>query len=96
MAGICIDNYIGCFEHYPNLHVHDATFQRYEDALEWLSTFDKLAGTMRSEREYALLPYLAYTLVPFFPLFSQRDGPRVERPKMDWEVRFTLLVVRDR
>jgi len=41
---------------------------------------------MRSEREYGLLPYLSYTLIPFHPLFSERGGPRVERPKADWEV----------
>ncbi|KAF8590060.1 P-loop containing nucleoside triphosphate hydrolase protein [Ramaria rubella] len=76
---------IGCFEHYLNLRVHDATFQRYEDAHAWLSAFDTFSGTMRSEREYALMPYLPYTLVPFFPLFAERGGPRVERPKADWE-----------
>ncbi|KAF8512266.1 P-loop containing nucleoside triphosphate hydrolase protein [Gautieria morchelliformis] len=76
---------IGCFEHYLNLRVHDATFQRYEDAHEWLSTFDMLSGTMRSEREYALMPYLPYTIVPFFPLFAERGGPKIERPRADWE-----------
>ncbi|KIJ23687.1 hypothetical protein M422DRAFT_104238, partial [Sphaerobolus stellatus SS14] len=75
----------GCFEHYPNLHTHDSNFKRYEDALEWLTTYDSFSGTIRSEREYALMPYLSYTLVPFFPLFSERGGPRVERPKSDWE-----------
>ena len=78
----------GCFEHYLNLRVHDATFQRYESALEWLSAFDTMSGAMRSEREYALMPYLPYTVVPFFPLFAERGGPKVERPKADWEVRF--------
>lgn len=41
---------------------------------------------MRSEREYGLLPYLSYTLVPFYPLFNERGGSKVERPKADWEV----------
>jgi len=45
---------------------------------------------MRSEREYALLPYLAYSIVPFYPLFQERGGPRVERPKADWEVRLIM------
>ena len=49
--------------------------------------FDTLSGTMRTEREYALMPYLPYTIVPFYPLFAERGGPRVERPKADWEVR---------
>lgn len=45
-------------------------------------------GAMRAEREYALIPYLAYPLVAFFPLFQERGGPKVERPKADWEVCF--------
>ena len=77
---------LGCFEHYTNLHRHDATFARYMKANEWLVAYDVLSGAMRSEREYGVLQYLSYTLVPFFPLFQERGGPRVERPKADWEV----------
>jgi chromosome transmission fidelity protein 18 len=77
---------LGCFEHYTNLHRHDATFKRYIKANEWLVAYDVLSGAMRSEREYGVLQYLSYTLVPFFPLFQERGGPRVERPKADWEV----------
>ena len=78
--------FAGCFEHYPSLHRHDATFARYIKAEEWLVAYDMLSGLMRAEREYALLPYLAYTLVAFHPLFQERGGARVERPKADWEV----------
>jgi chromosome transmission fidelity protein 18 len=77
---------LGCFEHYANLHRHDATFARYMKANEWLVTYDVLSGTMYTEREYGVQQYLSYTLVPFFPLFQERGGPRVERPKADWEV----------
>lgn len=77
---------LGCFEHYANLHQHDATFARYKKANEWLVAYDVLSGSMRAEREYGVLQYLSYTLVPFFPLFQERGGPRVERPKADWEV----------
>ena len=77
---------LGCFEHYANLHRHDASFARYMKANEWLVMYDVLSGAMRSEREYGVLQYLSYTLVPFFPLFQERSGPRVERPKADWEV----------
>jgi chromosome transmission fidelity protein 18 len=77
---------LGCFEHYANLRQHDATFARYKKANEWLVAYDVLSGTMRNEREYAMLQYLSYALVPFFPLFQERGGPRVERPKVDWEV----------
>ena len=76
----------GCFEHYANLKRHDANFNRYLRANEWLSTFDLMSGEMRSEREYTLLQYLPYTLVPFYPLFQERGAPKVERPKADWEV----------
>ncbi|KAH9966853.1 P-loop containing nucleoside triphosphate hydrolase protein [Russula dissimulans] len=76
---------LGCFEHYTNLGRHDATFARYEKANEWLVAYDVLSGSMRTEREYGLLQYLSYALVPFFPLFQERGAPRVERPKADWE-----------
>ncbi|KAI0256885.1 P-loop containing nucleoside triphosphate hydrolase protein [Lactifluus subvellereus] len=76
---------LGCFEHYANLHRHDATFARYKKANEWLVAYDVLSGSMRAEREYGVLQYLSYALVPFFPLFQERGGPRVERPKADWE-----------
>jgi chromosome transmission fidelity protein 18 len=78
---------LGCFEHYANLHQHDATFARYMKANEWLVSYDVLSGSMRAEQEYGVLQYLPYALVPFFPLFQERGGTRVERPKADWEVR---------
>lgn len=77
----------GCFEHYATLRKHDANFSRYLKANEWLSTYDLLSGEMRSEREYTLLQYLPYMLVPFYPLFQERGAQKVERPKADWEVR---------
>lgn len=83
----------GCFEHYATLRKHDATFTRYLRAGEWLSTYDVFSGEMRTEREYALLQYLSYMLVPFYPLFQERGAQKVERPKADWEVR---TVLRDR
>ncbi|KAI0723775.1 P-loop containing nucleoside triphosphate hydrolase protein [Cerioporus squamosus] len=76
---------IGCFEHYANLHRHDASFTRYLKGTEWLCRWDGMMGAMRAEREYALLPYLSYPLVAFYPLFQERGGPKVERPKADWE-----------
>ncbi len=42
---------------------------------------------MYTEGEFALSQYLPYTLVPFYPLFQERGGPRVERDQSDWEVR---------
>lgn len=77
---------IGCFEHYTNLRRHDGNFSRYLKANEWLSSYDLMSGEMRTEREYSAMQYLSYMLVPFYPLFQERGGPRVERPKVDWEV----------
>lgn len=77
---------IGCFEHYTNLRRHDGNFSRYFKANEWLSSYDLMSGEMRTEREYSAMQYLSYMLVPFYPLFQERGGPRVERPKVDWEV----------
>ncbi|PIL24416.1 hypothetical protein GSI_14170 [Ganoderma sinense ZZ0214-1] len=76
---------IGCFEHYAHLHRHDASFDRYLKGTEWLCRWDVLMGSMRAEREYALLPYMSYPLVAFYPLFQDRGAPKVERPKADWE-----------
>ncbi|TFK54597.1 P-loop containing nucleoside triphosphate hydrolase protein [Heliocybe sulcata] len=76
---------MGCFEHYANLRRHDATFSRYEKANRWLTAYDHLSGAMRSEREYSLMPYLSYFLVPFYTLFQERGTPKVERPKDDYE-----------
>ena len=53
-------------------------------------------GSMRAEREYALLPYMSYPLVAFYPLFQDRGAPKVERPKADWEVRYEALELNHR
>ena len=41
---------------------------------------------MYNNGDFALAPYLPYTLVAFYPLFQERGGPRVERNQADWEV----------
>lgn len=92
LLGICSERFpnkfpLGCFEHYPNLNRHDSTFTKYSKAIEWLGSYDLLSNGMRSEREYGLMNYLPYMVVPFYPLFQERGAQKVERPKMDWEVR---------
>ncbi|KAG6855713.1 hypothetical protein H0H87_011701 [Tephrocybe sp. NHM501043] len=76
---------LGCFGHYATLRQHDANFHRYEKANDWLITFDILSSGMYTNGEFALSPYLPYMLVPFYPLFQERGGPRVERDQADWE-----------
>ncbi|KAF9077157.1 P-loop containing nucleoside triphosphate hydrolase protein [Rhodocollybia butyracea] len=76
---------VGCFSHYVTLRRHDANFSRYEKANEWLMTFDSFSSAMYNDGEFALSPYLAYTLVPFYPLFQERGAPRVERSQEDWD-----------
>ncbi|KAJ7047115.1 P-loop containing nucleoside triphosphate hydrolase protein [Mycena alexandri] len=76
---------VGCFAHYVTLRQHDANFSRYEQANEWLITFDLLSAAMYSDGDFALSPYLPYTLVPFYHLFKERGAPRVERSQADWE-----------
>ncbi|KAF9014074.1 P-loop containing nucleoside triphosphate hydrolase protein [Cyathus striatus] len=75
----------GCFAHYATLKRHDATFTRYEKAMEWLMTFDRFSASMYTDGDFALIPYIPYTLVPFHPLFQERGNPRVERDHTDWE-----------
>lgn len=41
---------------------------------------------MYLDGSFALSQYLPYTLVPFYPLFQERGGQRVERNQADWEV----------
>jgi chromosome transmission fidelity protein 18 len=64
---------------------YDANLSRYEKANEWLITYDCFSTSMYSDGDFALLQYLPYTLVPFFPLFNERCA-QVERSQTDWEV----------
>lgn len=50
-------------------------------------TFDRFSAAMYTDGDFALAQYLPYTLVPFYPLFSERGGSKVERNQDDWEVR---------
>ncbi|KXN91400.1 Chromosome transmission fidelity protein 18 [Leucoagaricus sp. SymC.cos] len=75
----------GCFEHYATLRQHDANFSRYESANEWLMAFDTLSSSMFADGDFALIPYLSFTLVPFYPLFQARTSERIERNYSDWE-----------
>ncbi|KAF7295433.1 AAA domain-containing protein [Mycena indigotica] len=75
---------VGCFAHYATLHQYDANLLRFEKAMGWLETFDLLSAAMYSDGDFALSPYVSYTLVPFYPLFKERNA-RVERSQVDWE-----------
>jgi hypothetical protein len=90
VRGITTLAYPGCFAHYITLRQHDATFSRYEKANQWLVTFDALSGAMYNDGIYELQKYLPYMLVPFYPLFQERGGQRVEKSQTDWEVRKRL------
>ena len=80
----------GCFGHYATLGQHDANFSRHERANEWLVAFDSFSSAMYSDGDFALNQYLPYTLVPFYPLFQERGGDRVERNQADWDVSPTI------
>lgn len=51
------------------------------------------SAAMYTDGDFALSPYLPYMLVPFYPLFQERGGPRVERDQADWDVRLLLLLL---
>ncbi|KAF7311473.1 AAA domain-containing protein [Mycena kentingensis (nom. inval.)] len=74
----------GCFAHYTTLHQYDANLNRFEKAANWLVGFDTLSAAMYSDGEFALHPYIAYTLVPFYALFKDRNA-RVSHSQVDWE-----------
>jgi hypothetical protein len=42
---------------------------------------------MYADGDFGLQTYLSYLLVPFYPLFQERGGARIERDQADWEVR---------
>ncbi|XP_006457848.1 hypothetical protein AGABI2DRAFT_63250, partial [Agaricus bisporus var. bisporus H97] len=52
---------------------------------EWLITYDLLSSSMFADGDFALLSYLPFTLVPFYPLFQARSSQRIERNYSDWE-----------
>ncbi|KJA27021.1 hypothetical protein HYPSUDRAFT_981028 [Hypholoma sublateritium FD-334 SS-4] len=75
----------GCFGHYATRRRHDANLHRHEQGIGWLTTFDQFSSAMYADGDFALIQYLPYTLVPFYPLFQERSGERVERNQADWE-----------
>ncbi|KAF8969722.1 P-loop containing nucleoside triphosphate hydrolase protein [Flammula alnicola] len=75
----------GCFGHYATRRRHDANLSRHQQGIEWLTTFDHFSSAMYSDGDFALNQYLPYALVPFYPLFQERSGERVERNQADWE-----------
>lgn len=50
---------------------------------------------MYGDADFTLAHYLPYFIVPFFPLFQERGGERVERNQADWEVsrHFTAALI---
>ncbi|KAF8197572.1 P-loop containing nucleoside triphosphate hydrolase protein [Pholiota molesta] len=75
----------GCFGHYATRRRHDANLSRHEKGIQWLTTFDQFSSAMYYDGDFALIQYLPYTLVPFYPLFQERSGEKVERNQADWE-----------
>jgi chromosome transmission fidelity protein 18 len=66
---------------------------KHEKAADWLGIFDNFSNAMYSDGDFALHQYLPYLLVPFYPLFNERGGPRVERNHTDWEVRPVIIIL---
>lgn len=77
----------GVFEHYTTLHQYDANLSRFSAGIEWLAAYDLLSSAMRSEQEYALMGYMAYSIVPVHKHFAAVGNPKVERPNAYWEVK---------
>lgn len=64
---------------------HEATFSKYEKAAQWLLHYDAFSSALYTG-EFSLVQYVPYTLVPFYPLFQERGGPKIERSQEDWDV----------
>jgi hypothetical protein len=55
-------------------------------------TFDRFSAAMYTDGDFAMAQYLPYTLVPFYALFRERGGGKVERDQTDWDVSRLLFL----
>ncbi|KAG8741843.1 hypothetical protein FRC10_002353 [Ceratobasidium sp. 414] len=85
---------IACFEHYTTLRKGRSEWTSLLAAHEWFEWYDLLSMKMRTEQEYALMPYQPYALVAFHPLFAALGNPKYERVNTDWE-QFTRTKLND-
>ncbi|KAL5635295.1 hypothetical protein ACGC1H_004171 [Rhizoctonia solani] len=76
---------VACFEHYTTLRKGRSSWASLLAAHEWFGWYDTLAMTMRTEQEYGLLPYQAYAITAFHPLFATLGNPKYERVNNDWD-----------
>ncbi|CAE6437376.1 unnamed protein product [Rhizoctonia solani] len=76
---------IACFEHYTTLRIGRSSWKSLLAAHEWFGWFDTLSTTIRTEQEYGLLPYQAYAITAFHPLFATLGNPKYERANNDWD-----------
>ncbi|CAE6468219.1 unnamed protein product [Rhizoctonia solani] len=76
---------VACFEHYTTLRKGRSSWVSLLAAHEWFGWYDTLAMTMRTEQEYGLLPYQAYAITAFHPLFATLGNPKYERVNNDWD-----------
>ncbi|CAE6512152.1 unnamed protein product [Rhizoctonia solani] len=74
-----------CFEHYTTLRIGRSSWKSLLAAHEWFGWYDTLAMTIRNEQEYGLLPYQAYAIAAFHPLFATLGNPKYERVNSDWD-----------
>lgn len=54
-------------------------------ALEWLHLYDAIDITMRSERNFDVMPYLPYTQIAWHPLLAAVANRPIDFPKTDYE-----------
>ncbi|KAG8739656.1 hypothetical protein FRC11_000597, partial [Ceratobasidium sp. 423] len=76
---------VACFEHYTTLRKGRSSWDSLLAAHEWFGWYDTLSMTMRTEQEYGLLPYQAYAITAFHPLFATLGNPKYERVNNDWD-----------
>lgn len=80
---------IGCFENYLSAKSTSDDWAKITEVHDWLFLYDRLDGRLKADRDYELLPYVPYTFVPWYKLFSSHTARPIEFPKADYEVSFT-------
>lgn len=75
----------GCFEYYPNAKWPIDGWGTINNALSWLQFYDSVDYTMRSDRNFDLMPYLPYTQVAWHPLLAAVANKPIEFSKADYD-----------
>ncbi|BFZ53349.1 Chromosome transmission fidelity protein 18 [Savitreella phatthalungensis] len=76
-----------CHAHYPRQPYHDSLLVKPIKAADWLFFADQCDRHVYDHQHGEMLSYMPYPVAAFNSLFASADCRKVERSKVDWEVR---------